>query len=1301
MGGVVNKIVVLAILFLFVINFTYAGLNTGVTHAFHFENNVSCVIDGTTGTITGATYENPPSGGFDYQDPLNGTALYFDGDYDYVRFTKNLIDNVNTKAFTISGWYMGEQSNLGNDENTLYSEYNGGQYNFYFQIETPTNNYLYIRHYNSSNTGDLTVISDSKIEYADGWVNFIITCNDNKECKYYKNGVLDKEYNHTRQDGRSLYSWIGTRNGGAGDFIEGWIDEYTFWNRSLLPQEAKYISDNKAIYPFPNVDFDAPIINFTSIDGNLLLTTILENSAPLLNIQTDENATCKFSLDDINYTNMDNICHNGIETTNHYCQLNELINSSNRVYVSCKDDFNNYGDVDYTFYVNNMYINSLVLNYNDILDDSYVSQSNPTTNYGSNSNLIVTDESNDKYSIIKFNLSDLFVDDIYSIKQVNLSLNAWTIDLDVAGETIKVNTHKVFNNYSWDESVVNWNNKPTELQDYNNNIESTYLFSNGDSTGWIELDVTSIIKNCYDNNESVCSIYLTTEGTNTESGDNIYFHSSESTSTSLRPSLNVNYKGIEGVIEDDSYTNSSDVNSSFGLDNNIIISSGVTESVGYFEINTTNAYDGELYWDVWLNVYYNQMSINLNSIIDLYYCNDEFNENNLTYFNNGTEIINCDIEPFGNLSYNESINQFEKINIEEAYNKDDDGLFIIKLKPRTSTTGTILSIVSINSITNPDSQPFITFGEKKVLADYQPALLYYNNFNNGNASITEFTNPSGWFVNSDGQAQGYNTWAFYLEDFIDEKFPEYNNDTEIRQISFSWSMAIGSDQAYQGLGLTSGGTSSQREYIAIAPYINPNVYIRRYTSTVTTNKLYFNKNEFHDWCFSIKKTPSTDFFYRQKDGGYIDQSSISNYETDFHDFVLYRLLNIGSGGQTKIDDLKIWDNVGCDEQPELRYVTPSPTLTILIPNNNTQFNNSFVNITYQVVDEDSSILECELLLNNISVYNENVSNSTINTINLNITSDGVYNFSLECEDENNNIINSGIYNMSVITCFPNWQPQYGSCQTNDYQLKTYSDLQSCNSTLFLPIDNGSTVACNYCSEDITSSQTTCQWNGSDFYQTTSYMDNNYYSCCAVTTLLTDCSIEYNPYNDSIYDLCVSQENDFEIEYDEQALYGLAFDEKVYWKFYINETNMTEDYKCISYVKHMADGVVGELIQVNPVYTKQTKNLITTFGVDNKYDSREYFKTIKGLGNVYFTKENLIFDTRQYLFGVQCTGNGKKLNSERVVTTEYEKLNSPITYWFWLQSNITTIITGIILFIIVSIIVGYLIFTYRRNIQWRD
>jgi len=266
----------------------------------------------------------------------------------------------------------------------------------------------------------------------------------------------------------------------------------------------------------------------------------------------------------------------------------------------------------------------------------------------------------------------------------------------------------------------------------------------------------------------------------------------------------------------------------------------------------------------------------------------------------------------------------------------------------------------------------------------------------------------------------------------------------------------------------------------------------------------------------------------------------------------------------------------------------------------------------------------------------------------------------------NSSITPPVWNIyGCILCEPNWSVQYGLCLTNDTKLKYYNDTKNCNNSFGLPADNGTYVACDYCSPDVSKQYTSeCYHNGSYYVINYTWEDDEYWSCCVITNLPSDCPTDYSPYNESGVDYCTFIQNDFDVDYDSEIYFGLTPD-KVYWKFNLNDTN--NSYKCVSYVKTTS----GNLLQVNPQHTSKTISIVQLSS--GEYEDRKYFETNNGIGNVYFTKENLVIDGRLYLLGVECAGNGQTLKSERLVKVFYEPVNAPITRWFWLKENIVPMV----------------------------
>jgi hypothetical protein len=260
-------------------------------------------------------------------------------------------------------------------------------------------------------------------------------------------------------------------------------------------------------------------------------------------------------------------------------------------------------------------------------------------------------------------------------------------------------------------------------------------------------------------------------------------------------------------------------------------------------------------------------------------------------------------------------------------------------------------------------------------------------------------------------------------------------------------------------------------------------------------------------------------------------------------------------------------------------------------------------------------------------------------------------------------------------CTENWIAYNGSCQYNDTAIKYYLDNNSCGTYFYLPGDNGTETPCNYCAEDLVQVPGgICTPNGTENF---TWSDNNYYSCCIITGLPSDCDILVSPYNETGVMGCNLTASDFEIDLDSIVYYGYGND-KVSGHIWLNDT--VSNYSCITYVKT----ITGGLIQTNPAHTQ-----FTTGVLNREIEDREFFIPNYGIASVYWTKENLIIDGRQYIFGVECAGGGSKKTSEAIVTVLYENVNAPVTRYFWVGENIVPLIIGLIFIIAIAILIGYL------------
>jgi len=1053
--------------------------------------------------------------------------------------------------------------------------------------------------------------------------------------------------------------------------------------------------------PLPQTDFTPPVISNIVVDdipriGGFFISY---DNAPKMYLTTDETASCRWSFTDEDYTGMDGYCVDGINTTNHICYLNNVQEILDTVYIACSDEFNNFhnntSNYEQNIYVNLYYTTSTQEFEDIVLQDTWIRDSTPTQNLNSENIAIYEDVTSpeNRWAIVEVDMNRLSLDNISKIGSVDLMLYSWLNEAN-SGETIYIHTHRVYSNFTWDESTMNWNLRPLPYQDYDPTIMDTTTHNIASGIGFINWSITSAIKDCYKNQEDTCTIYLTSTAINTEGGDNMYFKGSEVATVSQRPKLSIKYYEPRVWNNGDTYVRSNNVGSNYGTSTGLTLIGGATSYDTYVLIDGSDV-EGSKYKDVSYGMYIE--SLTLTGDLELTYCNDDFNETTLTYSNTGTEVLNCDASPFLIKSFGDlstfTINEFD---ITSIFNDDIDKKFTIKM--HVTGSGDYISSYSRQSDWGGFSRyPHVTLGEVKVLKKEQPHFIYYNDFNDGNASLNDWT-TNGWFVNSEGKAQGYNTWGLYYPNFIDTLYPEYNNGNPITLL-VDWKIINGGTR-HNCIGLYNDADVTMlnnREVMCVRDSTSLTQWITRGTvETIGSTSSEINTGQEYNLAFHISDDNITTNYQAYKDSSQMISNSVGTYGVSYGDLGFYRDSGSTSSSLITLDNLMIWDS-SFATMPELLYITPIPNITIISPINNSVQNNSIFNVEFNVIDEDNLSLVCRVDVNETTLWSQQINNNTITNASINVTPDGYYYFEVKCDDDNYNNETSGEYffNVStVIPCAENWTASYGVCSTGDTQLKTYTDNNICNTTNDLPYDNGTFVACNYCLEDLVENLDTCAWNGSDFYTMTSYTDNNYFSCCAMTGILDDCSIDYVfPYNESQYNLCNYYADDFEIEYDEQALYGLLTSEKVYWKFYINATNTTEDYDCISYVKHMNEGEVGEIIQVNPTYIKKTEGFIS---IKDSYDDREYFRTVNGLGNVYFTKENLIMDERQYLFGIQCTGNGERLVSERVVTAEYEALNDPVNLAFWGKNNASGLFLGLMIIVFVLMLLGTIIYTYRRE-----
>jgi len=335
---------------------------------------------------------------------------------------------------------------------------------------------------------------------------------------------------------------------------------------------------------------------------------------------------------------------------------------------------------------------------------------------------------------------------------------------------------------------------------------------------------------------------------------------------------------------------------------------------------------------------------------------------------------------------------------------------------------------------------------------------------------------------------------------------------------------------------------------------------------------------------------------------------------------------------------------------------------------------------------NSSVWEVILEPNEIQLLFESINWSFDNYLNISL-------YYINATDVASNTAENTSFDPSIwniygcLICFEDWDAYYEPCLINDTRKKYYLDSNSCNTTIHLPADNGTYTTCNYCSENLEIVEGICFFKNGTYIRNATYNDVLYSYCCEVTGLLSDCSIDYSPYNLTTTEFCTLFNNTMSCDSNTYTEFGF-FGDKTRWICYppVSPNSSTH---CMSYVKDPSSGV----IQTNPNYITKTDSLIS---IDNEYEDRTSFEAVGNMVSVYFTKDNLLFDGREYVFGVRCTSDGDYYTYEQLITPEYENVNAPVTRFFWAKNNIVYIILGLLMSTIVLIFVAISIHKLRKG-----
>jgi len=199
------------------------------------------------------------------------------------------------------------------------------------------------------------------------------------------------------------------------------------------------------------------------------------------------------------------------------------------------------------------------------LDDDYISEGAPNSNFGSSTVLHTRSTSLDYQSYIKFNISSLPSDS--EIEDSFLYFYFYFYN----GTTIIVKAYEC-NNHTWDEGTITWNTKPS----ISNYLDNKTILLDGE---WYGFNVTSWIKSEFENEDLNVSFNLQGGGND----DYTLFRSKEYSTISQRPYLNITYR-----IKNYCYQETANISTSCGG-----LNTGIYNASDWSEwINSENLYDG-------------------------------------------------------------------------------------------------------------------------------------------------------------------------------------------------------------------------------------------------------------------------------------------------------------------------------------------------------------------------------------------------------------------------------------------------------------------------------------------------------------------------------------------------------------------------------------------------------------------------------------------------------------------------------------------------------------------------------------
>ena len=142
-----------------------------------------------------------------------------------------------------------------------------------------------------------------------------------------------------------------------------------------------------------------------------------------------------------------------------------------------------------------------------------------------------------------------------------------------------------------------------------------------------------------------------------------------------------------------------------------------------------------------------------------------------------------------------------------------------------------------------------------------------------------------------------------------------------------------------------------------------------------------------------------------------------------------------------------------------------PTVNLIYPANNSDLANTFIfiNFTWQINDTDSANVDYDLYVDGISRCTNSVTpNDIFYCLVGPFMANSTHYWNVSVFDNPNTVWSfTNVFTINA-TCTPNWVPNYTNCLPTNLNVKSYYDSNYCGNFTTMPVDNGTSTTCDYC-----------------------------------------------------------------------------------------------------------------------------------------------------------------------------------------------------------------------------------------------